>query len=143
MIVAEPWHGRALTLEAAMMLTAARALIALVAFRRWRATLGRSVEPGPANPEARLPDNRRARRLVRAVARAGRRLPGEPRCLEQAMALAWMLRRRGIASVLVLGVRPGVRRGGLDDLHAWVVREGEILIGLSDGDHRPIAAFRS
>ncbi|MCA1662351.1 MAG: lasso peptide biosynthesis B2 protein [Novosphingobium sp.] len=82
-----------------------------------------------------------ARRLARAVGRAASRLPGETRCLEQAVALAWMLRRRAMGSAVVFGVHPETRRGDLGDLHAWVVRGREILIGLGDGDHRPIAAF--
>jgi hypothetical protein len=56
------------------------------------------------------------------------------------MALHWMLRRRGLGSVLQVGIRPGAARGGLEDLHAWVTRSGEILIGHSADRHLPLFA---
>ena len=141
MSAAERLRGRALTAEAAVLLGAARILVAAVAFRRWRAMLGKPVPAEPRNPALQLERNRDARRLVRAVNRAARRLPGESRCLPQAMALSWMLRRRGVACTVVLGVLPGSRRGEVDDLHAWVICGGEIVIGRSDDDHRPLIAF--
>jgi hypothetical protein len=98
------------------------------------------VAPEPGNPARRLDGNLGARRRARAVVRGAARLPGGSRCLPRAMALQWLLARRGLGGVLHLGVRPGDRRGGLDDLHAWVTREGEVLIGASDEPHRAIYA---
>ena len=141
MTAVERWRGRALTAEAVVLLGIARVLVTAVAFRRWRATLGKPVPAEPGNPALQLERNRDARRLARAVIRAARRLPGESRCLPQAMALAWMLGRRGFACTVVLGVLPGRRRGEIDDLHAWVICGGEIVIGQSGDDHRPLIAF--
>ncbi|MET0179005.1 MAG: lasso peptide biosynthesis B2 protein [Novosphingobium sp.] len=126
------WQGRALTLEAMAWLILARALVARVPFARWRARLGTpdatsGLGPGEAGP--RLAVNLPARRLARAVDRAAGRVPGTTKCLPRAMALQWMLARRGLGGSLHLGVSPGDRRGGLDDLHAWVSRGGEVLIG--------------
>lgn len=68
------------------------------------------------------------------------RLPGETLCLPRAMALQWMMRRRGISSLLMIGVRPKETRGKAGDLHAWVVRNGETIIGASTELHHPLFA---
>jgi hypothetical protein len=138
---AERWQARSRTLEAMALLVIARALIAGVPLRRWRSTLGRPVPPqaGRAEPECHS-DNQEARRLARAVRRAADRLPGETRCLPQAMALQWLLRRRGFDATLYIGVLPGRERGGLGDLHAWVDCRGEVLIGETAEVHLPLYA---
>ena len=137
---ADRWRARGATLEAMLFLALARLLVARVPLKRWRATLGAPVKPEPGDPQLHLDANLAARRLARAVGRGAARLPRETRCLPQAMALQWLLSRRGLGATLVIGVRPGAVRGGLDDLHAWVVRGGEVLIGQSDETHRPIYA---
>jgi transglutaminase-like putative cysteine protease len=60
--------------------------------------------------------------VVTAVDRAGRYVPGST-CLPKSMALAWMLRRRGVAAA----VRIGVRTTGRFEAHAWVEAEGVAL----------------
>ena len=129
-----PWHARRATAEAMAWLILARLLIAHVPFGRWRQRLGTPVAPQPDDPQLHLDANLAQRRLARAVGRAAGRLPGESRCLARAMALHWMLRRGAMGGVLHIGVLPGSDRGSLDDLHAWVARLGEVLIG---GDARP------
>ena len=135
-----PWRGRWATAEAMVWLILARLLIARVAFGRWRRWLGTPVAPQADDPRLHLDANLAERRLARAVARAAGRLPGESRCLARAMALHWMLRRRAIGGVLHIGVLPDRNRGSLDDLHAWVTRLGEVLIGASDQPHRALFA---
>ena len=135
-----PGRARMTTLEAIAWLALARLLVRWVRFGRWRRALGRPAVPPTFVPGARRDLNLSARRLARAVERAAARLPGESRCLPQALALHWMLRRRGMDGVLVIGIRPGTSRGGLDDLHAWVAREGEVLIGASDEPHHALLA---
>ena len=134
------WRARGATLEAMIALLVARTLVARVPLRRWRARLGRPVTPPPESAGRPLDANLAARRLARAVERGAARLPGDSLCLPRAMALHWLLARRGLGGVLHLGVRAGSRRGGLDDLHAWVTREGEVLIGASDEPHRAVFA---
>jgi hypothetical protein len=71
---------------------------------------------GPAIGEAGIRD------LVRWVDRAGRYVPGGT-CLARSLALVWLLRRRGIAAELRIGVNT-------DDgflAHAWVERDGAAL----------------
>jgi hypothetical protein len=143
MRAAERWRARGATLEAMALLVFARVLIARVPFGRWRSTLGQSVAPSPHDARLQLAANLPGRRLARAVDRAAGRLPGESLCLPRAMALHWMLSRRGLGGILHIGVRPGQARGGLHDLHAWVVRQGEVLIGRSDEMHHSIVATKA
>ena len=135
-----PWQGRKATVEAMAWLILARLLIARVAFGRWRPWLGTPIAPLADDAGQRLDANLAARRLARAVVRAAGRLPGESRCLARAMALQWMLRSRGLGGVIRIGVLPGSVRGSLDDLHAWVVRLGEVLIGADAGPHHALFA---
>ena len=135
-----PWRARGATLEAMVWLVCARVLIASVPFGRWLPWLGQAVPPEPDHPRLHLDANLAQRRLARAVARAAGRLPGESRCLPRAMALQWMLRRRAMGGVLHIGVLPGSNRGSLDDLHAWVTRLGEVLIGADEKPHHALFA---
>lgn len=135
-----PWQGRAATAEAMAWLAFARLLVARVRFGRWRPWLGTPVAPQVGDATLRLDTNLAQRRLARAVLRAAERLPGQSRCLARAMALHWMLRRRGLGGVLHIGVLPGEARGTLDDLHAWVTRSGEVLLGADDNPHSPLFA---
>jgi hypothetical protein len=141
MSLAQRWRARGDTLEAMVLLIVARLLIARVPFARWRGSLGRPVNAECGDPALRLETNLAARRLARAVDRAAARLPGESRCLARAMVLQWLLRQRGMAAAVVIGVRPGDARGeALRDLHAWVVRGGEVLIGATPEIHHPLYA---
>jgi hypothetical protein len=108
------------------LLLVAKALVALVPFEKWRGTLGRKRDDpdgaGGADPTLLKP-------LLVAHNRALERLPFEFKCLPSAMALQWMLRRRGIGSTLSIGALPKGGRGNIDDLHAWVSVNGTIRHG--------------
>lgn len=127
------WRIHAQLAEAAVLLVVARLLVSFVQFGRWRGALGRVV-PAAGSSGAATTTREPApldRYLSRVVDRVALRLPFEYRCLPRAMALHWMLTRRGRPTTLVIGVLPGPRRGQLDDLHAWVELGGEVLIGSS------------
>ena len=68
-------------------------------------------------------------RLARVTSRCLAPLPAESRCLAQSLVLMALMARRGVASALVIGVRPGSDFGA----HAWVEREGMPLLP-SGGD---------
>ncbi len=62
---------------------------------------------------------------------ADRYAPGKSSCLRQTAALAWLLRRRGVATSLRIGV---ARKEGKFTAHSWLeLGEGELL-GLSETD---------
>jgi len=111
------------TVRAGALLCLARLLVAAVPFRVWRRGLG------PDEPCDEQLDPATARRLAAHVERAARRLPFTVKCLPQAMALSWQLRRRGAAHRIVFAVRPSEQRGAADLLHAWVEYQDRIILG--------------
>lgn len=119
-------------LEAALFLSIARALVKWVPFSRWRRTVATRKAISAPNGDARAADARsvaRARRLARVVRRVASLMPFEAACLPRAVALQWMLRRRGVASRLVFGARRNPEDDELD-LHAWLTSpDGTGLIG--------------
>ncbi len=70
-------------------------------------------------------------RMAWLVDVADRYAPGKSSCLRQTAALAWLLRRRGVATRVRIGV---ARDEGKFTAHSWLESgEGE-LFGLSDTD---------
>lgn len=91
----------------------------------------RGVKASPAQPQ-------HAARMVAAVAR---RMPGRSACLPAALTLQRILRSSGVESEVRLGVR---RRGGRLEAHAWLEREGQVLLDTADarGSFAPLARGR-
>jgi hypothetical protein len=147
--------------EAALLLTAASAAQRWVPMRRWSPVLGHHgpIPPswpatwpalrstaGPADSPVTPADHR-----VRvALRRALRLTPWQPSCLAQATAAQVMLRRRGAAGVVVIGLRapspptstlstssqPAAGNGGSFEAdgqqwaaHAWLLRPCGVLVG--------------
>ena len=116
-----PAADRALLLEAITALTSAGVLLRVLRFSRLASRLGRHMAESPSQNDPAT--STYAPRGRWAVETAARHLPWKPVCLPQAVAAQWMLRRRGVASTLYLGVNPSV---GLD-AHAWV-RAGTMIV---------------
>ncbi|MEM9098307.1 MAG: lasso peptide biosynthesis B2 protein [Pseudomonadota bacterium] len=72
-----------------------------------------------------------ARAIGRLVERVAARMPFRALCLQQVIALRRMLRRRGMASTIVLGIAPDQ----VGDAHAWL-KVGETLVSGEDGIER-------
>ena len=105
-----------------LLLVLARLALVCLPLKRWSASLGLVDHPiGQPFGEAV--------RLASHVERAGLRLPLEFKCLPRAMALSWMLKRRGLPHSLTIAARPKAARGGADDLHAWIEVDGRIVLG--------------
>jgi hypothetical protein len=64
-----------------------------------------------------------------AVTRVADRFPVSVTCLVQALAADAILRRRGLASELYIGVRVSRNSAVQFEAHAWVESEGEVAIG--------------
>lgn len=79
-----------------------------------------------------------AERLAQLAALAGRWSPFSTSCLRQALLVHWLLRKRGLAPELKLGVR---KHGGGLDAHAWVVLQGAAL-GQFESMHVPFSGER-
>jgi hypothetical protein len=106
--------------EALAALTLASLAIAFLPFRRVAAAASAPVR-GPAriDPET-------VRRARSAVKGWSRRVPWRTVCFQKGLAVHWMLRRRGIPSVLLYGAR---REGEGLAAHVWVDVDGETVIG--------------
>ncbi len=116
-------RARLRTARAAGLLCLARLLVAAVPFRLWRRSLGpRKTAGAQLNPAT-------VRRLAAHIERAAWRLPFGIKCLPQAMALSWQLRRLGAPHRIVFAVRPPGQRGASDRLHAWVECHEWIVLG--------------
>ena len=109
-------------MNAIALLCVAQFLVAFVPFDRWCKRLGFA---GVLSDEG----FGEARRLVANLNRAAILLRFRPKCLPQAMALSWMLKRQRIAHAVVIAVRPPALRVGADTLHAWVEVGGARILG--------------
>ena len=88
----------------------------------------------PADPSGDEPD---AENLCRPVASLGRRLRCS--CLVQALAGARLLRRRGLAARVVVGVR---RDHGDFRAHAWLMCGSKTILGGAGAEgYRELASF--
>ena len=125
-------HDLSLLLEAWALFWTARLAVIVLPFRWMRPVLGRTGAESPAT----VPDPilARARRIGWAVVRVSQLLPSSRgTCLAQAIAAQTMLRRRGIAATVYLGV---ARKDGEKlAAHAWV-RSGEVILTGRPGHRR-------
>ena len=135
-----PPGDRTMALEATLALLLAQLLVEHVPMRRWRRLLHTDLEPLPSAGSADRPtansggggQGREAdvpRTVAAAVRRVERRCPFRTRCLGRAMAVQWMLRRRGIPSRLVFGVRRGEPPEQALQFHAWLTVGGVCVVG--------------
>jgi hypothetical protein len=127
----EHWRGlapgeRRLLLQLTVLLPLIGLALNLLGYRRTHDALGRAIprstsvpRRAPAEPPAET-----ARRLARLVSIAARHGPYRASCLRQSLALWWLLRRRGMAADLRIGVR---REQDQLQAHAWVEHHGEAL----------------
>jgi hypothetical protein len=107
--------------------------------RGFRATQ-KSLQARGSKVAARLPEplaTGEAQRVCQMVLAAGRHSLLGSTCLERALALWWLLARRGITSQLRIGAR---KSDGKFEAHAWVERDGE-AIGEPEGTHLHYRAF--
>jgi hypothetical protein len=110
----------ALLAEALAALALASLAIALLPFRKVAAAASaRGPREARADPEM-------VRRVRGAVQGWSRRVPWKAVCFQRGLALHWMLRRRGIRSVLLYGAR---HKGDGLAAHVWVDVDGETVIG--------------
>jgi hypothetical protein len=110
-----------LVLAAALVLSAAAAGLRVAGVQRMLRVAARE-------PRGRACSAGGIRDRVNALDRAGRYVPGST-CLTKSLALAWMLRRNGVAATVRIGVRA---RDGFD-AHAWVECRG---VAVNDVPHR-------
>ena len=109
--------------QAMMLLCWSTTLVGWIPFAWWRRSLGMPTDGDPFERSGE------AQRLGVHVQRAAELLPFHCKCLPQAMALSWLLRRNRIAHAVVIAVRPTGHRESVDRLHAWVEVHGAVVLG--------------
>jgi hypothetical protein len=132
-----PGSERSIVLQSAFWLTATWFALRLIGFRRWSGfTERRAIF---VNPAANSPQLLEARNITRLLSAAANHLFVRTNCLEQATALCYVLRRRGIPA----GVRFGARKesAGLE-AHAWVEHVG-IPLNEDRGEHLHFLPFEN
>jgi hypothetical protein len=133
------WAARILLIEAWLHLGLARLALRVVPFRLISRRLG--PQRGPVD----LPTSSgvvpvAAQGVTRAIGIMSRHTPWESACLAQAIAGKFMLQRRGVPSLLVLGTRKD--DAGNLTAHAWLrVGDGIALGGSEQGSYAVLAAF--
>jgi Transglutaminase-like superfamily len=127
--------ARGLFLRAAPLLPLISVSLRLRGFRKTQAFLQRFLST--YNNEANSSAPGRTELTVRMVRAAVRHSIGHPTCLEESLALWWLLGRQGIASELRIGVR---KQDEKFEAHAWVEREGSAL-NEPESLHAHYAAF--
>jgi hypothetical protein len=126
-----PWGDRLLLIEATLWLGLARLVMLAIPFRWLAPSLGQQMLESPTTDEPAQHED--ARRLSRAVVTMSRYTPWESKCLTQAIAGKMMLKRRGIASTLYLGVMKDGNNGL--SAHAWL-RSGTVILTGGPGRER-------
>lgn len=134
-----PRPDKFLLLEAALLLSFARAVIEFVPIR-WYAPylLGRHMAETPCGA---MDDHHKEllRRVAWAVQVMSDFAPWRNKCFAAAVAAKWMLRRRGLAGTLYLGAR-GEGENGLA-AHAWL-RCGDVYVtGGKGGEFGTVSRF--
>ena len=131
--------ARAVFLRAAVLLPFISLSLRLRGFRATQSSLQKRIGGGassrydPSDP-AKASLAALTARMVRAAAR---RTLGSPRCLEQSLALWWLLGRQGIASSLRIGTSKSAEKF---EAHAWVERDG-VALSEPEEAHKRYAAF--
>lgn len=120
-----PAADRRCAVEAAAQLTRASIELRLVPRERTVGLLGALYTHEESHGRVGASGLREAERVGRIVAGVARRLPWHPTCLRQALAVQRMLRRRGIAGRLHLGVT----HVAVGAAHAWVTVDGRPVVG--------------
>jgi hypothetical protein len=127
--------ARGLFLRAAVLLPLISLSLRLRGFRKTQAFLQKFIPVRNVAADISVPTC--VALTVRMVRAAVRYSAGHPTCLEESLALWWLLGRQGIASGLRIGVR---KHNEKFEAHAWVERDG-IALNEPEALHEHYAAF--
>ena len=132
-----PGSERSIVLQSALWLIATWFALRLIGFRRWSGFLERrSAAVHATGNRSQLAE---ARNITRLLCAAASHLFVRSNCLEQAMALSYVLRRHGIPAELCFGAR---RDSPRLEAHAWVEHLGAPL-NEDRGEHLHFLPFES
>jgi hypothetical protein len=130
-----PGPDRAAVLSAGVVLLATFVALRLLGFRRWQNFLRqRTALPAVTAADFARPQ---AQHLARLACSAAQHLFLRTNCLERAMTVQFLLRRRGLPAELHFGARKAAARL---EAHAWVVCYG-VALNEDQGEHRHFLPF--
>jgi Transglutaminase-like superfamily len=134
-----PRHDRWILLEATLSLAVASLVIAVLPFRQVGRLAGRSIGRPQPSPTARL---RELKQIRWAIVVSAARVPWRAECFQQGLAAQFMLRRRGVPSMLHYGA--SLDNGSGLSAHVWV-RDGDVDVigGEIASRYAQLAAFPS
>ena len=127
--------ARGIFLRAAVLLPLISLSLRARGFRKTQASLQKHLSSPKNAGHTFAPGS--ADLTVRMVRAAVRHSLGHPTCLEESLALWWLLGRQGISSELRIGVR---KHDEKFEAHAWVEREGR-AVNEPQALHEHYAAF--
>ena len=119
-----PADERRLLLGLALLLPAIGGALRCLGVRRTYRLLGGPVASAAVASTVPLAAQASAKRLAQLVDIASRRGPYNATCLRQSLVLWWLLRRRGLAAELRIGV---AKEGEQVRAHAWVELAGRVI----------------
>ena len=119
-------------LESVACLLVTKFALRVAGFRRWH-----EFVISESDDRASAKDAIQSQSIARMEQAAARHLPFRFNCLDQSLALLWLLRRHGQGGELRVGVR---KESGNFEAHAWVEANGAIL-NEPDSAHRHFVAF--
>lgn len=128
------WHEKTILLGTLLLHPLFWLGLRVYGYARFQTWLDRIARPKRAQADPKLDDLIALGRLVNLAAR---HTPAPATCLSRSLLLRWLLRRRGIASELRIGVQ--LIQGKLD-AHAWVEYAGTPINDAQDVANR-YAAF--
>lgn len=112
-------------MEALFLLPVNAAAFRVIGYRRWHAVLGAFISRNPqTSRNVNGPSVLSPQRIAQLVHAASREGTGTGACLERALALWWILRRRRLPAELRIGAR---LQAGRFEAHAWVQLDGAVL----------------
>jgi hypothetical protein len=123
--------------RAATLLLLVRVSLRLRGYNETHASLQKRLGGDVPATNNQISIREQAQKICRMVRAAGRYAPGKFTCLEESLALWYLLRKQGISPCLRIGVR---KTNGKFEAHAWVELGSEALNQPEDL-HRHYAAF--
>ena len=121
---------RRLIVEAAVLMSAVRLTLAVISFPRLQRLLDRYVRSAlRADSEAISITSSEVGRIAWAISASAERLPVSMSCFVRALTADAMLRHRGLASKIRIGVREANCPDFSLEAHAWVECNGQVVIG--------------
>lgn len=130
-------EARRIFLRAAILLPLFALSLRVRGFGSTQASLQRFLTA--ANQKTNTDQEARAALTARMVRAAVHHGLGRPSCLEESLALWWLLGRRGIASQLRIGIR---KENAQLEAHAWVEFEG-VALNEPEAKHHHYSAFEA